>query len=322
MSIKTSSSASSLSREGAHVAEMQRRRLLLAFGEVLAEGGLETATVGRVCKRAGVSRRTFYELYEDREDCFVSAFGQGTDRLSVEVLRAYEQGGKWQERVRAALAVILEAFDQDPGFARMCMVESLKGGSSILERRRSLLQALESGVDRGRNEAKAAVQAPPLTGQGVVGGVAAVIYSRLLESDGLPFIELLGPLMGMIVHPYLGASAAAKELEKKPPRLLRAVPAVRDPFKDLPIRFTYRTARVLAMIASTPGTSNRAIATTSGITDEGQMSRLLRRLQSCELIENRSSGQQRGEPNAWMLTERGRAIHSAIAERAAPPAEG
>ena len=57
-------------RQGAHVIEMQRRRLTHAVVEVVGEHGLEAATVGRVCEQAGVSRRTFYELFGDREECF------------------------------------------------------------------------------------------------------------------------------------------------------------------------------------------------------------------------------------------------------------
>ena len=70
---------------------------------------------------------------------------------------------------------------------------------------------------------------------------------------------------------------------------------------------------MLDTIASEPGASNRHIADTSGIADEGQMSRLLRRLEGCELIENEGEGHTKGEPNAWALTERGQAIQAAIA---------
>jgi DNA-binding MarR family transcriptional regulator len=120
--------------------------------------------------------------------------------------------------------------------------------------------------------------------------------------------------MAMIVHPYLGPSAARKELERPvptPPRATRRTGA--DPFRDLPIRFTYRTARVLATIATDPEASNRHIADSSGIADEGQMSRLLRRLEGCGLIENQSEGHTRGEPNAWTLTKHGQTIHTTIA---------
>jgi DNA-binding MarR family transcriptional regulator len=120
--------------------------------------------------------------------------------------------------------------------------------------------------------------------------------------------------MAMIVHPYLGANAAHKELELPGPCAPRISPRnSADPFKGLPIRFTYRTALVMATIAADPGASNRHIADSAGIADEGQTSRLLRRLRECELIENRGQGQAKGEANAWRLTRRGEAIQTAIA---------
>jgi len=120
--------------------------------------------------------------------------------------------------------------------------------------------------------------------------------------------------MGMIVHPYLGTLAASRELDRQTPDTPTNAPrSPSDPFKDLPIRFTYRTALVLATTATDPAASNRYIADTSGIVDEGQMSRLLRRLQHAGLIENHGDGQARGEPNAWTLTQRGKAVQAILA---------
>ncbi len=131
-------------------------------------------------------------------------------------------------------------------------------------------------------------------------------------------MELTGPLMAMIVHPYLGAAAARAELERPVVVTMHSTPRpTTDPFKGLPIRFTYRTARVLATIAQDPGTSNRHIAESSGISDDGQISRLLGRLSKCELVEN--DGQVKGEPNAWKLTQRGHAIHETITTRVGIP---
>ncbi|HEY5195350.1 MAG TPA: hypothetical protein VIJ39_15955 [Solirubrobacteraceae bacterium] len=130
--------------------------------------------------------------------------------------------------------------------------------------------------------------------------------------------ELTGGLMAMIVHPYLGSAAASCELEKKTPKAeRRSDDAIKDPFKGLSIRFTHRTARVLATIAAEGGwgryPSNRLIADKSGVADEGQMSRLLMRLLGAGLIENRGEGRAKGEANAWMLTRRGEAVHKALA---------
>jgi AcrR family transcriptional regulator/DNA-binding MarR family transcriptional regulator len=302
--------------------------LLFAFGEIVAESGLEAAVVGRICQRAAVSRRTFYELFSDREDCLVAAFDQAVAWLADMVAPDYAGQGHWRERIRAALALLLRQFDAEPDVARLCVIEAPRAGPVLLERRRRVLDALARAVDEGRLEARAGSEPLPLTAQGVVGGVLAVIHARLLEgaspatgsgrakgaSGGAgPLVELTGPLMAMIVHPYLGPLAARKELKRPVPAPTRvATRNSADPFKGLPIRFTYRTACVLATIAEDPGASNRHIADSAGIADEGQMSRLLRRLEGCELIVNRGGGHTRGEPNAWALTERGRAIQAAI----------
>jgi AcrR family transcriptional regulator len=288
--------------------------------------------VGRVCEQAGVSRRTFYELFDDREACLLAAFDAAVERIAQSVLPAYRRKAKWHERMREALKIILEELEAEPDIARLCVIETPRAGLEVLGRRGMVLEQLATAVDEGRVEVRRGAEPPPLTAQGVVGGALSVIHARLLstpsptagsrrtaastaaDAGACPLGELAGPLMAMIVHPYLGPAAARAELDRP------ASPASRiaqrnsaDPFKGLPIRFTYRTARVLATIASDPGASNRHIADHAGIVDEGQMSRLLRRLHQCELIENRREGQPKGEANAWTLTDRGRTIHTAIA---------
>jgi DNA-binding MarR family transcriptional regulator len=139
--------------------------------------------------------------------------------------------------------------------------------------------------------------------------------ARTGEAECRPLVELVNPLMAMIVHPYAGSAAARRELHRPAPKAPTASIAdgAQDPFKGLSIRFTYRTARVLATIARHSGASNRMIAGNAGINDEGQISRLLQRLQGAGLIENLSEGHNRGEANAWWLTERGEAIHATLA---------
>jgi AcrR family transcriptional regulator len=307
---------------------MQRRRVLRAMDEVLAEGGIEEATVGHISKRAGVSRRTFYEVFEDREECFLAALEEAIERIAAELAPTYARAGKWSVRVRAALTVLLEHFDACPGVARMCVVETLRAGPAVLERRRRVLGALSARLDEGRAEVKRGGEPLPLTAEGLVGGALAVVHTRLLaglqpdergskagETEPHALVELVNPLMGMLVLPYLGPAAASRELDRPAPKapVAPAADGAQDPFKGLSIRFTYRTARVLATIAEDSGASNRMIADSAGIGDEGQMSRLLRRLRTAGLIENLGEGHTRGEPNAWWLTQRGEAIHATLA---------
>jgi AcrR family transcriptional regulator len=309
-------------RQGAHVTEMQRRRLLSAMVEILGEHGYEGATVGRICKRAGVSRRTFYDLFDDREGCFLDAFGRAIERLTEKVEPAYASELRWRERVRAALTVLLECFDAEPGIARMCLVETLKAGPKGLERRRAVTDALTIAIDEGRGETKGA-DPPPLTAESVVGGAVSIVHARLVHSSQPPeddsLVGLINPLMSMIVLPYLGPAASRRELDRPVPSPGAATssngypsPPASDPFRGLPIRITFRTVRVLGTIGAEPDASNREIGQGAGVTDQGQMSKLLRRLEHAGLIENRGQGQARGEPNAWRLTAQGQGVLHAV----------
>jgi hypothetical protein len=140
----------------------------------------------------------------------------------------------------------------------------------------------------------------------------------VLEGGKESVTDLLGPLMSMIVLPYLGAKAASRELSRPAPipRDRRPRPPARsqDPLEGLNMRLTYRTVRVLMAVAEHPGASNREIAEGAGIVDQGQISKLLTRLAGLSLVENRGEGQEKGAANAWQLTACGAQV-----ERAARP---
>ncbi len=301
-----------------HVSEIQRMRILAAMAEVASERGAGSVTVAHVVSRAGVSRRTFYDLFADREECFLAAFEEAIGHVSTLVLEAYGQEGAWRERIRAGLWAALVWLDEEPALARMCIVESLAAGPRALERRAVVLRALVAAIDEGRGDVpRRGTQPPPLSAEGVVGAVLSVIHTRLLDSRRSdPLTGLLGELMSVIVLPYLGQAAAQKELHKPAPPLLKNNSAGhRDPLDGLEMRITYRTVRVLMTIGASPDASNRQIATGAGISDQGQVSKLLARLEHLGLIYNRGLGPVKGAPNAWQLTARGRDVEGAIRVR-------
>jgi DNA-binding MarR family transcriptional regulator len=82
------------------------------------------------------------------------------------------------------------------------------------------------------------------------------------------------------------------------------------------MRLTYRTARVLGEIAEHPGSSNRQVADRVGISDQGQISKLLARLERLGLIEQAGGEPARGGPNAWALTPTGRQVAEGIRAQA------
>ncbi len=298
----------------AQLADLQRARILSAMFEVVTERGAGNVTVAHVTERSGVSRRTFYELFEDREGCFLAAFEQALEFASERVLPACESQGRWRERIRAALSALLMFLDEEPVVGQLLIVESLSGAAATLERRRQAIARITSAIEGGREEAKAAAPVP-LTAEGIVGGVLSVIHARLVEADAGPLVGLLNQLMSMIVLPYLGATAARRELDRPAPRpesrrKAQGEPLLSDPFKDAGMRLTYRTVRVLMAIVDNPGASNRLIGQIAGIDDQGQASKLLGRLQRIGLVSNTGLGPGQGAPNAWSLTDKGsRVVH-------------
>jgi AcrR family transcriptional regulator/DNA-binding MarR family transcriptional regulator len=316
---RVSRSAQAQPRAGAtQVTEVQRTRMLAATVQVVGELGYEKMSVARVTSRAGVSRRTFYDLFVDREACFLAAFTETVERARALACDAAADERDWRTRVRAGLASLLQLFAEDPLAGRVLVVDVLKAGPAVLERRARIVAELIEVVEGGRAQVRGGRDVAPLTAEGVVGAVLAVVHTRLLGTDGDSLTELLNPLMAMIVRPYLGAAAAEKELERPLPvgrRVRRKAPA--DPLGGLDMRLTYRTLRVLATIAAAPGASNREVAQAAGVVDQGQISKLLTRLENLGLIHNSGVGHLKGEPNAWELTVRGREVEQAIRGKSA-----
>ena len=285
--------------------EIQRGRMIAAMIAVAAEEGASRVSVAAVVSRSGVSRRTFYEVFHDGQECLLAALEDSLQRARLYVTEVYDPLDPWRVRTRATLHALLGFLEDEPVRGRLLVVEAPAAGRAVLERRAQVLGELIEAVDRGRAESERTATLTPLTAEGLIGSVLAVLHARMV-SGGTPALEeLTNPLMSMIVLPYLGPAAARQELKRRLPTRRRRQPQFEDgasQLNELPMRITYRTMRVLGVIAATPGASNRQIATAADITDQGQVSKLLQRLERLGLIVNAWAGQERGMANQWQLT--------------------
>jgi AcrR family transcriptional regulator/DNA-binding MarR family transcriptional regulator len=301
----------------ASVRNIQRGRMLTAAVDTVEEVGYARRTVAQVIARAGVSRKTFYDVFADGEDCFLAAFEQALSEASLRARDAYERESSWREGIRSALSQVLMFMDEEPRLARLFVVESLAAGATVRQRRAQVLGEFAEIVDEGRLHSNVANEPSQLAGEGVVGGVLALLYARLLEEREEPLTDLLAPLMSMIVLPYLGAETALRELSRPTPLSRETTRTYgrargRDPLAGLDMRLTYRTVRVLMVVAERPGASNREIAKGSGIADQSQISKLLARLAGLKLVENRGESKAKSRPNAWHLTPRGARLERTV----------
>jgi AcrR family transcriptional regulator len=313
------------------VGEFQRARILAAMSELVRERGAGEVTVAHVVSRSKVSRRTFYELFTDREDCFMAAFDLAVARAGESVVWAHQGGERWGERVRAGLEALLGFLDVEPELGYLCVVGALGAGQRALERRTGVVGLLVGAVHEGRTRSTAKRRPDRLVAEGVVGAVLSVIHARMVNTaaaaggageagtaraTGKPLLGLLNRLMAMIVLPYQGPAAAERELRRPAPVRRAPIRAREDPLRELEMRLTYRTVRVLHAIAELGGRgsdpSNRQVATTAGISDPGQISKLLARLHTLGLVENNGGDHTKGEANAWSLTTRGEDVARTI----------
>jgi AcrR family transcriptional regulator len=287
-----------------------------------------------VVTRAGMAESALREVFPTVEECYRAAFDEGLSRLSRTVSDATAREEAWLERVRSGLVAFLGFFDDEPSWARLLMLDTPLSAVVTFECRQRLhdllARLLEPSADVGERRAAGAAAASPLllatlTGELVVGGVLSVIRTSMFEHRDSKLVELAPSLMAFIVAPYLGQaaakaelegrpSAAKAELERRPSATAELVARRPGPAREqaisraaeLPVRATRRTTMVLQAIARAPYSNNREVAQAAGLTDEGQASKLLARLEHKGVIENVGVGAARGEPNAWLLTASGR----------------
>ncbi|NLT07547.1 MAG: TetR/AcrR family transcriptional regulator [Solirubrobacterales bacterium] len=194
------------------VAESQRGRILRAMTEAVGRDGYQAARVADVIAHAGVSRKTFYEHFEDKEHCFVVAYEQALARLLSVTIEAFEAQDEWVDQLRAGLTALLHALAQDPTVARVCFVEVLAAGPTAVATRNEAMRGFAYVYDAGRLDTDADL--PGFTGISMVGGLSEILYREIVAGQTADLPKLTPELMYMSVLPFLGADTAARELER------------------------------------------------------------------------------------------------------------
>jgi AcrR family transcriptional regulator len=196
------------------VTESQRNRIHQAMIEVVSECGYPETRVVDVIGVAGVSRKTFYELFDSKEDCFLAAYDVLLDNLLGEATNAFESkpGAPWAERIAAALEALLGHLARHPEEARFAIVEVLAAGPKALARRDAALRQFTGFLEAGRSETS--VELPGITSLSIAGGINELLYSEILHGAVARLPSRLPDLMFWVTLPFLGAEGAAAERER------------------------------------------------------------------------------------------------------------
>ncbi len=175
---------------GAPARRTQRDRLLDGMAQTVTRRGYAATPVAEVLKAAGVSRRTFYEQFADKEDCFLAAYDAIAALCTERLLAGYHAGGNWEDGIAGAYDALLGTLAAEPDYAHLGVVGVLAAGPRALARREATLRRFARFIDFTRERAEEAVRPPALVGQAIVGGIHELVHSQIVRGETARLPEL------------------------------------------------------------------------------------------------------------------------------------
>jgi AcrR family transcriptional regulator len=194
------------------VAHNQHERLIAGLAEAVAENGYAGTTIAHITRHAAVSRRTFYEHFRSKDECFVAAYDTVMAELHRRVDEAFGREEEWPQAIQAGIAAMLELLTAEPHLARLSMVEALVAGPVVIERYDAAIQSLVPYFQAGREGRSDEVLEglSPTTEEALVGGMVSLISRRIFAGRAEELEALLPDLVEFTLTPYLGSAEAAR----------------------------------------------------------------------------------------------------------------
>ncbi len=178
-------------------------RILLATAEVVAERGYAATSVAQIVNRAGVSTKTFYEIYADKEEAFLAAYA-AIDVVIARMTAAALEHDEPREMLRAGAATYLEQLAREPAFTRMLVIEAVGAGPRVLRRRAQAFKEFVAAFSmplelaRSRDPELAAVDEALILA--LLGGINELVLEHLVEHGAESLPELLPTVEELIVR--------------------------------------------------------------------------------------------------------------------------
>jgi AcrR family transcriptional regulator len=205
-----------------YVLTNQRVRIVASVIEEVSETGYAGLTVRGVVERAGVSRRTFYEHFSNKQDVFLAVYDVVVERLAGDVRLAYASGRTYPQQVAFGLETFLGRLAFYPALAHVCIVEVLAAGPDALARR---ARALQTFCDLIRPAGESSRRVPPLAVEVAVGGIYEIVGAHVSRGEAHLLPGLCPELLEVMLIPFVGARRAESESARARERLVTPAPA-------------------------------------------------------------------------------------------------
>jgi AcrR family transcriptional regulator len=221
MTVQPETAALTILPRGRHAApravvrETQRARMLTAMVDAVADKGYARVAVADVVERAGVSRKTFYEQFANKDECFLAAYDAGVDRLLAAIDDAVAAPAPdWLTAARRAVEVYLETVAASPAFARSFLIEVLGAGPPALARRDAVQERFAAQLAAIHRRARADIPDIPKlaahTFRAAVGAVNELVTAHVLEHGAATLPELTDAILDVHLALLVGRELAAR----------------------------------------------------------------------------------------------------------------
>jgi AcrR family transcriptional regulator len=198
-----------LTVDGAQMVTTRRAQTMCAAEGVLAREGYAGMSVARVCAEARMSRRTFRDLFADREACFLALFEEAAEEARTVAIAGYEgEPGPWSEKVRGGVRAFLGLLDERPALRRVLIVDSPTAGERVSQARARALDEITVALARS-----APRRLPDAIAECVISGAFGVLHMRLVAEPRGATGVLASWLTRAIVLPFAGEANAWRSTE-------------------------------------------------------------------------------------------------------------
>jgi AcrR family transcriptional regulator len=194
--------------------------------DAIAEHGYAKTTVAHVSAHAGVSRKTFYQHFSNKEDCFLTTYDQISARAILGVERAYEEADGWPGRVEAAIRALFEAAIENPGAVRLVLIEINALGPAGIQRRERSIVHYERFLHNALELAPGKRALSDTVAKAVIGGLNRVLYRRVIRGERAELLAVIPDLVAWFTSYYptpgalLDEPPAHKRVNRTPRPLL------------------------------------------------------------------------------------------------------
>jgi AcrR family transcriptional regulator len=186
----------------ADVLESQRSRLIRAMLDQVAERGYPATTVGDVVTAARCSRNAFYELFEDKEACYIAAADEAGAEMLAALMAAAGAEERWRDALRAGTRSYLRWWVDNPRYAAAYLIDLPAAGRSALEQRdrvyADFAAMFEGLAARARTEQPTLSPLPPLAPRLLVVAITELIAQEVRTGRLQSLMELEDALVRFI----------------------------------------------------------------------------------------------------------------------------